>query len=440
MNNILIVEDEQVIREALTKLLRRNNYKVDSAESAEQAQQDYRLADYDLVLVDIRLPGAPGTSLIEELPNTPVLVMTSYASVRSAVDAMKLGAADYIAKPFDHEELLSAIKRLILNNRQVLDKQATGTNEDETLPVTGMIGDCPAMKQVYSMIRKVAPTDASVLILGESGTGKELAARAIHKQSQRKDAPFIAVNCAAIPESLVESELFGHIKGAFTSADSNRTGMLETAHHGTLFLDEVAELPLSAQARLLRVLQNGEMRKVGSEQTIKVDIRLLAATNRDLRQMVDQDKFRSDLFFRLHVVELTMPPLRDREQDIQQLTGQILVKLCQQLEKPTMHLSPEALASIAEYHWPGNVRELKNALERAVIMADNEQISADLLSIDMELQDRQDQSGSLEDYFRQFVLENQQSMTETELSKQLGISRKTLWERRQRMNLPRPGK
>ena len=290
------------------------------------------------------------------------------------------------------------------------------------------------------MIRKVAPTDASVLILGESGTGKELAARAIHQQSQRKDAPFVAVNCAAIPETLVESELFGHIKGAYTSADSNRVGMLETAHHGTLFLDEVAELPLSAQARLLRVLQNGEMRRVGSEQVIKVDIRLLAATNRDLREMVNQDKFRSDLYFRLHVVELTMPPLRARERDIQQLTEQILQQLCQQLEKPVMHLSPEALALIASYHWPGNVRELKNALERAVILADNRQISADLLSIDTEQKENTDHSSSLEDYFRQFVLENQQTMTETELSKKLGISRKTLWERRQRMKLPRPGK
>jgi DNA-binding NtrC family response regulator len=438
MNNILIVEDEQVIREALTKLLLRNNFKVDSAESAEQAQKSYQLSDYDLVLVDIRLPGAPGTSLIEKLPNIPVLVMTSYASVRSAVDAMKLGAADYIAKPFDHDELLSTIKRLIRKNRQAKEKQDSG--EEEALPVTGMIGNCPAMKQVYNMIRKVAPTDASVLILGESGTGKELAARSIHQQSQRKDAPFVAVNCAAIPETLVESELFGHIKGAFTSADSNRIGMLETAHQGTLFLDEVAELPLSAQARLLRVLQNGEMRRVGSEHVIKVDIRLLAATNRDLRQMVDQDEFRSDLYFRLHVVELTMPPLRARERDIQQLTDQILGQLCQQLAKPAMHLSPEARASIASYPWPGNVRELKNALERAVILADNQQISTELLSIDREQQSSSDHSDSLEDYFRQFVLENQQSMTETELSKQLGISRKTLWERRQRMKLPRPGK
>jgi DNA-binding NtrC family response regulator len=438
MNNILIVEDEQVIREALTKLLVRNNFKVDSAESAEQAQKSYQLSDYDLVLVDIRLPGAPGTSLIEKLPNIPVLVMTSYASVRSAVDAMKLGAADYIAKPFDHDELLSTIKRLIRKNRQAKEKQDSG--EEEALPVTGMIGNCPAMKQVYNMIRKVAPTDASVLILGESGTGKELAARSIHQQSQRKDAPFVAVNCAAIPETLVESELFGHIKGAFTSADSNRIGMLETAHQGTLFLDEVAELPLSAQARLLRVLQNGEMRRVGSEHVIKVDIRLLAATNRDLRQMVDQDEFRSDLYFRLHVVELTMPPLRARERDIQQLTDQILGQLCQQLAKPAMHLSPEARASIASYPWPGNVRELKNALERAVILADNQQISTELLSIDREQQSSSDHSDSLEDYFRQFVLENQQSMTETELSKQLGISRKTLWERRQRMKLPRPGK
>ncbi len=436
MKSILIVEDEQVIREALTKLLQRNEYEVDSAESVELAEQNYRLADYNLLLVDIRLPGAPGTSLIEKAPNTPVLVMTSYASVRSAVDAMKQGAADYISKPFDHDELLSAIKRLI---------QQTGSNQppssvDEAQSIAGMTGSCPAMQQVYSRIHKVAPTDASVLILGESGTGKELAAGAIHQLSQRNQAPFVVVNCAAIPESLVESELFGHIKGAFTSADSDRTGMLETAHQGTMFLDEVAELPLSAQARLLRVLQNGEMRRVGSEQVKKVDIRLLAATNRDLRQMVEQDKFRSDLYFRLQVVELTLPPLRERERDIGQLAEQILQQLCQQLDKPAMHLSPEAQESIATYHWPGNVRELKNALERAVILADNQQISTDLLSIEIEQPTSTDSNTSLEDYFRQFVLGNQQSMTETELAKQLGISRKSLWERRQRMNLPRPQK
>ncbi len=440
MNNILIVEDEQVIREALTKLLQRNDYKVNSAESVEQAQQAYQLSDYDLLLVDIRLPGAPGTSLIEKLPGTPVLVMTSYASVRSAVDAMKQGAADYIAKPFDHEELLSTIERLIRQSHQAQEKLPPGSEKTESQPIADMIGTCPAMGQVYSMIRKVAPTDASVMILGESGTGKELAARAIHQLSQRKDAPFVAVNCAAIPESLVESELFGHVKGAFTSADSNRVGMLETAHQGTLFLDEVAELPLSAQARLLRVLQNGEMRRVGSEQVIKVDIRLLAATNRDLHLMVEQDEFRSDLYFRLQVVELTLPPLRAREHDIQQLAETILQQLCQQLDKPPMQLSPEAQTSIASYHWPGNVRELKNALKRAVILADNQQITTDLLSINMLQQASTDKSSSLEDYFRQFVLDNQHSMTETELAKQLGISRKTLWERRQRMDLPKPGK
>jgi len=436
MKRILIVEDEQVIREALTKLLQRNSYKVDSAESVEQAQQKYQLSDYSLLLVDVRLPGAPGTSLIEKGQNTPVLVMTSYASVRSAVDAMKQGAADYIAKPFDHNELLSTIKRLI---QQAQSNQPLDTT-DETQPTVGMTGNCRAMQQVYSLIEKVAPTDASVLILGESGTGKELAARAIHQLSQRKDAKFVAVNCAAIPETLVESELFGHIKGAFTSAHSNRIGMLETADHGTLFLDEVAELPLSAQARLLRVLQNGEMRRVGSEQVIQVDIRLLAATNRDLRKMVEQDQFRSDLYFRLHVVELTLPPLREREQDIQVLAEQILQQLCEQLDKPVMQLSPEARASISRYPWPGNVRELKNALERAVILSDDQQISADLLSIKTSQQTSTDNSSSLEDYFRQFVLENQQTMTETELAKQLGISRKTLWERRQRMDLPKPGK
>ncbi|HID45942.1 MAG TPA: sigma-54-dependent Fis family transcriptional regulator, partial [Chromatiaceae bacterium] len=370
MNRILIIEDETVIRSAVKKLLERNGYAVDDAESIEKALENFNLADYQLMIVDIRLPGRPGTEMIGLANGIPVLIMTSYASVRSAVDAMKQGAADYISKPFDHEELLVVIKRLLRQYRDTRATQALKSDLEKTYPVDGMIGDCPAMLKVRGEIKKVGPTDASVLILGESGTGKELVARAIHKRSKRSDAPFITVNCAAIPESLVESELFGHTRGAFTGADKARIGMIQAADNGTLFLDEIGELPIGAQARLLRVLQDGEMRQIGSDRLLKVDIRLLAATNRDLKQMVQDNQFRSDLYFRLQVVEITLPPLRDRGADALNLAQRLLKQTCSQMNRPLLTLTDEALEDISRYHWPGNVRELKNAIERAVILAE----------------------------------------------------------------------
>ncbi|WP_456377546.1 sigma-54-dependent transcriptional regulator [Thiolapillus sp.] len=441
MNKILIIEDEAVIRNAVKKLLVRNGYAVDTAESIEEALDNHNPGNYQLLIVDIRLPGKPGTEMIALANGTPVLIMTSYASVRSAVDAMKQGAADYIAKPFDHEELLLVIKRLLRQHRDARTTQALKSDLAQTYPVAGMIGSCPAMLKVCGEIEKVAPTDASVLILGESGTGKELVARAIHEQSARSEAPFITVNCAAIPESLVESELFGHTRGAFTGAEKARTGMIQAADGGTLFLDEIGELPVSAQARLLRVLQDGEMRKIGSDQLQQVDIRLLAATNRNLKQMVQENSFRSDLYFRLQVVEINLPALRDRETDVLSLSHELLKQTCKQLNRPLLTLPDEALSAIRSYHWPGNVRELKNAIERAVILTDGNEISTELLGIEPGNSDDQAAAEdlSLEDYFKQFVLTHQSEMTETELARKLGISRKTLWERRQKLGIPRTG-
>ncbi len=441
MNKILIIEDEAVIRNAVKKLLERNGYAVGTAESVEEALDKHNPGSYQLLIVDIRLPGKPGTEMITLGGDTPVLIMTSYASVRSAVDAMKQGAADYIAKPFDHEELLLVIKRLLRQHRDARTTQALKSDLAQTYPVTGMIGSCPAMLKVCGEIEKVAPTDASVLILGESGTGKELVARAIHEQSARSKAPFITVNCAAIPESLVESELFGHTRGAFTGAEKARSGMIQAADGGTLFLDEIGELPVSAQARLLRVLQDGEMRKIGSDQLQQVDIRLLAATNRNLKQMVQESNFRSDLYFRLQVVEINLPALRERETDIISLSHELLKQTCKQLNRPLLALPDKALDAIRSYHWPGNVRELKNAIERAVILTDGNEISTELLGIEPGNSDDQlaVDDLSLEDYFKQYVLTHQAEMTETELAKKLGISRKTLWERRQKLGIPRAG-
>ena len=443
MHRILIIEDERAIRQALVRVLEKAGYDVSEADSVETALGTFTVDGFHLILTDLRLPGAPGTDIIRHANRAPVLIMTSYASVGSAVDSMKQGAADYIAKPFDHDELLLTIRRIM--NEQALEKRSAQLQSEVDLsyPVDGMIGQCTVMREVWEQIEKVSPTDATVLILGESGTGKELVARAIHRRSHRNSEPFVTVNCAAIPETLIESELFGHEKGAFTGADQRRTGLVESADGGTLFLDEIGELPQNAQARLLRVLQNGEIRRVGSEVSRRVDVRLLAATHRDLRQAAETGQFRSDLYFRLRVMEITLPPLRARGEDIEELARFLLEKSRRALNRGPMRLSGEAIEAIRAYQWPGNVRELENALQRAAILSDSDVIGGDLLALDTGpvsgpgTSTETAEKTSLDDYFRQFVLDNQRKMTETELARALGVSRKTLWQRRQKLGITR---
>ncbi|MDO7898710.1 sigma-54-dependent transcriptional regulator [Pseudomonas citrulli] len=469
MPHILIVEDETIIRSALRRLLERNQYQVSEAGSVQEAQERFSIPTFDLIVSDLRLPGAPGTELIKLGQGTPVLIMTSYASLRSAVDSMKMGAVDYIAKPFDHDEMLQAVAR-ILRDRQAASSHSSEPAGKASAPVKGgasnsngeigIIGSCPPMQDLYGKIRKVAPTDSNVLIQGESGTGKELVARALHNLSRRAKAPMISVNCAAIPESLIESELFGHEKGAFTGASAGRAGLVEAADGGTLFLDEIGELPLEAQARLLRVLQEGEIRRVGSVQSQKVDVRLIAATHRDLKSLAKIGQFREDLYYRLHVIALKLPALRERGADVNEIAQAFLARQSARVNRTDLKFAPDAEQVIRHYSWPGNVRELENAVERAVILCESPEISADLLGIDIELGDLDDeefiglapQHGgnganntsheptedlSLEDYFQHFVLEHQDHMTETELARKLGVSRKCLWERRQRLGIPR---
>lgn len=468
MHNILIVEDEPIIRSALRRLLERNHYKVSEAGSVQEAQEQHRISDFDLIISDLRLPGAPGTEMIKLAEPKPVLIMTSYASLRSAVDSMRLGAIDYIAKPFDHDEMLQTVARIISDHQQAAaqlagDSEDASTAASETPAVDnsdiGIIGSSAAMQALYSKIRKVAPTDSNVLIQGESGTGKELVARALHNLSNRAKAPMISVNCAAIPETLIESELFGHEKGAFTGAVSARTGLVEAADGGTLFLDEIGELPLEAQARLLRVLQEGEIRRVGSVQSQKVDVRLVAATHRDLKSLAKTGGFREDLYYRLHVIALHLPALRDRGNDVVEIADILLDRQRLRMHKEPMGFTEQAQFALQKYSWPGNVRELENALERAVILCEGTQVTTELMGIDVDLaaeksaQDTSDAAAeaaqadadaqvdaskmSLEDYFQHFVLEHQEQMTETELASKLGISRKCLWERRQRFGIPR---
>ncbi|GFM67785.1 MULTISPECIES: sigma-54-dependent transcriptional regulator [Pseudomonas syringae group] len=467
MPHILIVEDETIIRSALRRLLERNQYEVSEAGSVPEAQERFNIPSFDLIVSDLRLPGAPGTELIKLGEGKPVLIMTSYASLRSAVDSMKMGAVDYIAKPFDHDEMLQAVARILRDRQTSSSQQAErsapakangadkGTAQNGEI---GIIGSCPPMLDLYSKIRKVAPTDSNVLVQGESGTGKELVARALHNLSRRAKAPMISVNCAAIPESLIESELFGHEKGAFTGASAGRAGLVEAADGGTLFLDEIGELPLEAQARLLRVLQEGEIRRVGSVQSQKVDVRLIAATHRDLKTLAKNGEFREDLYYRLHVIALKLPALRERGNDVLEIARAFLVRQSARAGRNDLKFAPDAEQAIRHYSWPGNVRELENAVERSVILCENPEISADLLGIDIELDGLDDdeymglaplpasanstnseptEDLSLEDYFQHFVLEHQDHMTETELARKLGVSRKCLWERRQRLGIPR---
>jgi DNA-binding NtrC family response regulator len=459
MSRILIVEDESIIRAALRRLLEKNDYVIDDAASVDEATSQFNLTDFNLIISDLRLPGAPGTDLIKLAGAVPVLIMTSYASMKSAVDAMKMGAVDYIAKPFNHNDMLDTIKAIL--SQQKVDHHDIVI--EPQIQHTEIIGSCEAMLSLFTRIAKVARTDATVLVLGESGTGKELVARAIHEQSSRAQSPMISVNCAAIPEALIESELFGHEKGSFTGANTSRCGLIEAADGGTLFLDEIGELPMEAQARLLRFLQEGEIRKVGSVHSIKVNVRLIAATHRNLKELARTGLFRGDLYYRLYVMELNMPRLCERGADIIELAERFLVSACKRMHCPAAIFSESARQTMLQYSWPGNVRELENAIERAVILADNHLITPELLGLDIDARPslqqlesdyigrssahetppsqpmrRQPQAGlSMDDYFQRFVMEHQKDMSETDLAKKLGVSRKCLWERRQKLGIPR---
>ena len=453
MANILIVEDEAIIRKSLKLLLEGAQHSVTEAWSVATAAH-HDLTQFDLVISDLRLPGGSGHALINLSAPTPVLILTSYASINAAVDAIKHGAVDFMPKPFDHGELLGKVDQ-ILSNPAARQLPADTSGH-------GIIGESDGMRQLFNKIKRVGQADVTVLIHGESGTGKELVAKAIHMQSQRADEAQVSVNCAAIPETLIESELFGHQKGAFTGAHADRKGLIETASGGTLFLDEIGELPLESQARLLRVLQEGEIRRVGDVQPRKVDIRLVCATHRNLRKMVEQGQFREDLYYRLNVVELTVPALRERGDDIFLLAGAFLQRVSKKFDRPQLRLSNASRQALAAHSWPGNVRELENALERAGILAESDLVMPEHLGLEnitqapalpseplsqteaeteteteTETADEPRGEMSLEDYFQHFVLAHQDDMNETELAKRLGVSRKCLWERRQKLGIPR---
>ncbi len=377
--NILLVDDEQPIREALLLLLKNAEYRISGCGSGQEAVQHLENEQFDIVVTDLFLPDITGIDILKKAkelsPAIEVILITGHASAETAVRAMKEGAFDYITKPLNIEELRVIItkaieKQQILSENISLKKQLRDKYE-----FSNIIGSSPAMQKVFSRITKVIKTDSTVLVLGDSGTGKELIAKAIHSNGPRRDKPFIAVHCGAIPENLLESELFGHTKGAFTGAIRDKIGKFEAANHGTIFLDEIATLPMHLQIKLLRVLQEQEVERIGSNKPIKLDVRIISATNVNLEEEVKRGNFRDDLFYRLNVIPVTLPPLRERVEDILPLVRHFLVKYCKEMDRPLMSIAREALMALEVYNWPGNVRELENVVERTVALTEGDQIT-----------------------------------------------------------------
>jgi len=370
---VLVVDDDVAIGKVLVALLEQRGLEASHVASAEEAVRVLETRPVDLVLSDVRMPGMDGMALLDHVtaryPGLPIVLLTAHGSVSLAVDAMKRGAADFVQKPFDREEIGYVVDKALSSSRRE-------RNEAPPPSVDGrsFVGESAAMKEVFATIKKVAAGTSTVLVRGETGTGKELVARALHEASPRKDEPFVTVHCAALPETLLESELFGHERGAFTGATQRKPGRIELAHKGTLFLDEIGDVPRSVQVKLLRVLQERELERVGGTQTVRVDVRVVAATHRDLEAMVASGEFREDLFYRLAVVPITIPPLREREGDVERLTRHFVAELARTLPRPGARIDDDAVAVLVAQPWPGNVRQLHNFVERLVVLADDDVI------------------------------------------------------------------
>ncbi|RIL02368.1 MAG: hypothetical protein DCC71_16445 [Proteobacteria bacterium] len=378
---VLIVEDEAAIRLALSGLLRREGYDTEQCESGDAAIARLAGDDFDLVLTDLALgAGASGMDVLraarQHQPETPVVMITAHGSEKIAVDAMKAGASDYVPKPFDNDEIRLVLRRALERTRLERENRWLRDRVDREWRFENLIGSGPAMRRIFDTVRKVAETDLTVLVRGESGTGKELVAQALHQRSARRARPFVAVNCAAISRELVESELFGHEKGAFTGADARRQGRFESAHGGTIFLDEIGDMPPETQAKVLRVLQERKLERVGSSQPVEVDVRVVAATHRDLEREARAGRFREDLYYRLKVVEIELPPLREREGDLPALVHHFLEQLAQRMGRAPKPIAAEAMARLARHPWPGNVRELRNVVEQAAVLAEGDAIGS----------------------------------------------------------------
>ena len=434
MIKVLVVDDEEPLRRLLKNELTRKGYSVEVAADGSAALRLLADAAFDVVLLDVVMPGLDGLSLMKRLKEEggapPIIVLTGKATVETAVEAMKNGAYDYLTKPYKIEELVIVIDRANEFGRLSVKSRLLEQELVRKGSPFDLVGASRPMQDLLALIRKVAPTDSTVFIQGESGTGKELVANTVWRTSKRKDSPFIALNCATLSENLMESELFGHEKGAFTSAVQLKNGLVEVADQGTLFLDEIGEMPLALQAKLLRFLDSGEFRRVGGNRTMKADVRVLAATNKDLTGLIKTKDFREDLYYRLNVFTLSIPPLRERKEDISVLTEAFLVKYATKIAKPVPKLAAGALRALEAYSWPGNVRELENVIERAVILAERDTISQKELALAPE--DRVEDAASprtLEELEKEHIVRvlRESDGNQSRASQVLGIDRKTLY-------------
>ena len=441
---MLIVEDEETLSESLQRVLSKDGYEVDAVNSAEAALKNLEEAAYDLVITDITLPGIDGIELLrrirEKFSDQIVIIMTAYASIETAVGALRGGAYDYVIKPIIHEEIKRIVRNALRERSLMAENVILRKQIEERYDFEKIVGESKEITSVIEEIKKIANSRSNVLLLGETGTGKELVARAIHFNSARQDKPFVPINCSAIPENLLESELFGYVKGAFTGAIGSKRGLFEEAKGGTVFLDEIGDLSQQLQAKLLRVMDDHEIRPLGGVQSRKVDIRFIAATNIDIVKAVREGLFREDLYYRINVVSITLPPLRERKEDIVILAKHFLEKYSQEIGKPVKFIDEQVLRLLMDYSWPGNVRELQNIIERAVLITESNTLFPEHLPEGMRTSDTFvsrafNDTLTIEDYTKEFILRYQPHHTEQKLAEMLGITRKALWEKRKRWGI-----
>ena len=446
--HILVVDDDRSIGECVQILLQRAGHACTVVDQGKDAMQALGAQPFDLVITDLRLPDASGLDIVgaakQAGSDTAVILMTSFSSIESAIEALRKGANDYIIKPFDNDDFMFSVERALDERRTRLENAALKRNLKKVLSRNAIVGQSERIKRLLALIERVACTEANVLIQGESGTGKELVAQAIHFEGHRAGGPFVPVNCGAIPAELMESELFGHVKGAFTGAMAASDGLIQEASGGTLFLDEISELPLHLQVKLLRVIQERQVRPLGATQSRAVDTRFVAASNRNLKACAESGTFRADLYYRLNVITIHVPPLRERGGDIELLARRFMQQYARRLGKTIRGMGPDFLDFICQYDWPGNVRELQNVIERAVILADSDLLTCSELEEPVErpaaqpaAANRQGAPLSVEDYIKDIVLRYQDTHSEIALAAMLGIGRKALWVRRRNWGLYR---
>ncbi len=451
--NILIVDDEEVLQDILTSLIRREGHTPLSATTGEAGLAMLEREEVDLVLLDLMLPGMRGMEVLRAIrrrdPDQVVVVITAFSSIESAIEAMREGAFHYIPKPFKNEEVLITIRKGLEQRRLTQENRSLKEQLRQRFAFDNIIGKSKPMQQVYELVQLAAPSKSNIMIQGESGTGKELVAKAIHHHSRRAEGPFVTVNSGSMPADLLESNLFGHVRGAFTGAVVSKKGLFELANEGSIFFDEIGNIPLDTQAKLLRVIQEREFMRLGGLETIKVDVRIIAATNAELETSVQQGAFREDLFYRLNVINITLPPLRKRSEDIPLLAQHFLAHYARENEKAIREISPQAMEALLDYHWPGNVRELENAIERAVVLSTYEVLTEELLPSSI----RQRESAGLppatlpsngisfkdavSDYERQIIIRALQSCNgvQKRAAEMLQVKPTTLHEMMKRLNI-----